>query len=151
MGKHENNLKFLEKNVLVSEKNNSAPIPKLDLGFGSRYRNLVSVVHYPQQLSNSQVQCIRKKYRSSTLLIINNRSLCLKMNYSFFTMDFFIEHIGKSNHLVDRVPSYRIYAAHMIVISACCQNRAKVLLKYVKGNTRVRSSETLVFTKCTPV
>ena len=49
MGKNEENLKFFEiKKVLVSEKIISAliPIPKLDLGFGSRYLNLVSVVHY---------------------------------------------------------------------------------------------------------
>ena len=38
----------LKKWVSVSGKKISAPIPipKLDLGFGSRYRNLVSVIHH---------------------------------------------------------------------------------------------------------
>ena len=36
-----------EKKVSVSEKKNSSPIPisKLDLAFGSQYRNLVLVAH----------------------------------------------------------------------------------------------------------
>ena len=39
---------FEKRKALVSEKIILAltPIPKLDYGFGSRYRNLVSVVHY---------------------------------------------------------------------------------------------------------
>jgi hypothetical protein len=46
VGKNEKNLK-LKKKVSVSEKRISAPkpIPKFDLGFGSRYRNLVLVAH----------------------------------------------------------------------------------------------------------
>ena len=32
--------------VLVSEKKVSAPIPKLDFGFGSLYRNLILVIHF---------------------------------------------------------------------------------------------------------
>ena len=33
------------KRVSVSDKKVSAQIPKLDLGFGSRYQNLVSIAH----------------------------------------------------------------------------------------------------------
>ena len=36
---------FLKKKVTVSEKKVSALIPKLDLGFGSRNQNLLSVIH----------------------------------------------------------------------------------------------------------
>ena len=41
-------MNFLKKKVFVSVRKVSVPIPisKLDVGFGSRYRNLVSVVHY---------------------------------------------------------------------------------------------------------
>ena len=49
MGKTEKNLKpekIKFKKGSVSGKKNLASIPKLDLGFGSRYRNLVSVAHY---------------------------------------------------------------------------------------------------------
>ena len=46
-GKTRENLKYFEKKVSVSEKKVSAliPIPKLDLSFGSRYPNLILVVH----------------------------------------------------------------------------------------------------------
>ena len=45
-GKHDFFLKC-EKKVSVSKKKNfSSPIPKLDLGFGSRYRNRILVSHY---------------------------------------------------------------------------------------------------------
>ena len=39
--KNEKKVSVLEKNVL-----DPIPIPKLNLGFGSRYQNLVWVIHY---------------------------------------------------------------------------------------------------------
>ena len=53
VGKNEKSLK--KKKVSVSEKKISAPnpIPKLDLGFGSRYRNLVSVAHHTTDMATT--------------------------------------------------------------------------------------------------
>ena len=47
-------LKFFEKKSFGFEKKNSAPIPKLDLGFCSLYRKLVLVIHQLVYFTNTQ-------------------------------------------------------------------------------------------------